>query len=132
MGAIGPGLLLLVGLEASDNEQDLAAAVDKVIGLRVFPDESAAMNRSVVDVDGSILVVSQFTLLADVRRGRRPSLQGAAPPEMATAMFERLLGLFAASGVPTESGRFGARMEVSLVNEGPVTLILDVRGGRVS
>jgi D-tyrosyl-tRNA(Tyr) deacylase len=132
VGEIGTGMLLLAGLEASDQERDLAAAVEKVIALRVFPDETAAMNRSVSDVGGSVLVVSQFTLLADVRKGRRPSLGRAAPPEVAAPMFSRLLELFADSGVPTQSGVFGARMEVSLVNDGPVTLVLDVREGRVS
>jgi D-tyrosyl-tRNA(Tyr) deacylase len=132
VGAIGSGLLILVGLEASDEERDLAAAVEKLIGLRVFADRAGAMNRSVIEIGGSVLLVSQFTLLADVRRGRRPSLAGAAPPETAAVMFEQLVTAFAASGVPTESGRFGARMEVSLVNDGPVTLVLDVKEGRVS
>ncbi len=132
VGEIGPGLLILVGIETEDGERDLATAAEKISELRVFPDESGAMNLSVREIGGSVLLVSQFTLLADVRRGRRPSFVGAAPPEIAAPLFDRLVRSFEERGIPVESGRFGAKMEVSLVNDGPVTLVLDIRGGRVA
>lgn len=125
-------MLILVGIEAGDDEHDLAAAAEKISDLRVFPDRSGAMNLSVREIGGSVLLVSQFTLLADARRGRRPSFVRAAPPEIAAPMFDRLVRLFVESGIQAESGRFGAKMEVSLVNDGPVTLVLDFRGGRVA
>jgi D-tyrosyl-tRNA(Tyr) deacylase len=132
VASIGEGLLLLVGIEPTDGEKDIDASVDKVANLRVFADADGRMNRSVLDVGGSALVVSQFTLLGDIHKGRRPSFTGAAPPEMA----EPMVGLFARAlsqtGVDTQTGVFGARMEVDLVNDGPVTLVLEVRGGRVS
>ena len=131
VAAIEGGLLALVGIESDDGEPDLAAAAEKVAGLRIFPDESGAMNLSIGEIGGSVLLVTQFTLLADLKRGRRPSFSGAAPPEVAAPLVERLRELIESQGIHTESGRFGARMEVSLVNEGPVTLVLDVRGGRV-
>lgn len=131
VSAIEGGLLALVGIEVDDGEPDLAAAAEKVAGLRIFPDDSGAMNLSIGETGGSVLLVSQFTLLADLKRGRRPSFSGAAPPEVAAPLVERLRELIEAHGIHTESGRFGARMEVSLVNEGPVTLVLDIRGGRV-
>ena len=131
VAAIEGGLLALVGIDADDGEPDLAAAAEKVAGLRIFPDESGAMNLSIEETGGSVLLVSQFTLLADLKKGRRPSFSGAAPPELAAPLVDRLRELIEEKGIQTESGRFGARMEVSLVNEGPVTLVLDVRGGRV-
>lgn len=125
VGRIGKGLLLLVGVARSDTEREAEQLAAKVVHLRVFEDEKGALNRSVVEVGGGLLVVSQFTLLGDCRRGRRPSFVEAAPPEQA----ERLYRLFAArcaeAGVPVATGRFRARMAVSLVNDGPVTLILD-------
>ena len=131
VGEIGPGLLVLVGVGAGDGDADAAAAAAKVAGLRIFPDPGGAMNLSVTEVDGAALVVSQFTLLADVRKGRRPSFTGAAPPEEAA----RLVGAFeehlAAAGVPVERGRFGAYMQVELLNDGPVTIVVETAGGRV-
>ena len=132
VASIGGGLLLLVGIEPTDGEEDIDAAVDKVANLRVFADTEGRMNRSLLDVGGSALVVSQFTLLADISKGRRPSFTGAAPPEMAEPMVSRLAEALSQTGVDTTTGVFGARMEVDLVNDGPVTLVLEVRGGRVS
>jgi D-tyrosyl-tRNA(Tyr) deacylase len=132
VASIGGGLLLLVGIEPTDGEEDIDAAVDKVVNLRVFADAEGRMNRSILDVGGSVLVVSQFTLLGDVSKGRRPSFTGAAPPEMAEPMVSRLAEALSRTGVDTRTGVFGARMEVDLVNDGPVTLVLEVRSGRVS
>jgi D-tyrosyl-tRNA(Tyr) deacylase len=132
VASIGEGLLLLVGIEPTDGQEDIDAAVDKVANLRVFADAEGRMNRSVLDAGGSALVVSQFTLLGDIRKGRRPSFTGAAPPEMAEPMVSRLVEALGRTGVDTRTGVFGARMEVDLVNDGPVTLVLEVRGGRVS
>jgi D-tyrosyl-tRNA(Tyr) deacylase len=121
----------LLGVAPEDTRADAQALVDKLLGLRIFPDDREKMNRSVVDVAGSVLVVSQFTLLADIRKGRRPSFAGAAAPETATAMVDTVIGLLAEQGVPVATGRFGAMMEVELVNAGPVTIVIDVSGGRV-
>ncbi len=124
-GSIGRGLLLLVGIHQDDDEGAVRYLVDKVVGLRVFPDEEGRMNRSVRDVGGGILVVSQFTLYGDCRRGRRPSFVGAAGPEKARPLYERWLEWLRESGVEPQAGIFGASMAVSLVNDGPVTLLLD-------
>ena len=132
VGSIDAGFLLLVAIEPSDSDEDIAPAVDKVVNLRVFPDGAGQMNRSLLETGGSALVVSQFTLLGDVRRGRRPSFVGAAPPEQAEPMVERLVEVLRATGVHVETGVFGASMEVELVNSGPVTMVLEIRGGRVS
>jgi D-tyrosyl-tRNA(Tyr) deacylase len=131
VAAIGDGYVALVGIEPGDDAVDIGAAADKITGLRLFADDTGLMNRSILETGGEILVVSQFTLLADVRRGRRPSFTGAAGPEAAAPLLDELAGRLSGNGVPTRSGRFGARMAVSLVNEGPVTLVLEVRGGRV-
>jgi D-tyrosyl-tRNA(Tyr) deacylase len=131
VGEIGPGLLVLVGVGHQDKEADAQALVDKLLGLRIFPDAADKMNRSVVDVGGSVLVVSQFTLLADVRKGRRPSFAGAAPPREGAAMVQGVVDLIADRGVTVATGRFGAMMEVELLNAGPVTIVVDVSGGRV-
>jgi D-tyrosyl-tRNA(Tyr) deacylase len=130
-GSIGEGLLLLVGIEPTDTDDDVARAVDKVINTRIFPDEDARMNRSLLEMGGSVLVVSQFTLLGDVRKGRRPSFVGAAPPEVAEPMIERMVGRFREAGIHTETGVFGAAMEVELVNSGPVTLVMSISQGTV-
>lgn len=127
---IGPGLLLLVGVAEGDDARDVAAAVEKIAGLRVFADAEGKMNRSVTDAGGGILVVSQFTLLADVRKGRRPSFTGAAAPERAERLIDQMVEGFRASGITTGQGVFGASMQVESVNDGPVTLVLDVRDGR--
>lgn len=131
VGEIGPGLLVLVGVAHQDTKADAQALVDKLLGLRIFPDAADKMNRSVIDVGGSVLVVSQFTLLADVRKGRRPSFAGAAPPHEGAAMIQGVVDLIAERGVTVATGRFGAMMEVELLNAGPVTIVVDVNGGRV-
>ena len=125
------GLLVLVGVAPSDTAADVDALADKLVGLRIFRDEADKMNRSVGEVGGGVLVVSQFTLLADVRRGRQPAFTGAAAPDQAEPLVERLAGAIRERGVPCETGRFGARMEVESVNDGPVTLVIDVEDGRV-
>lgn len=131
VGGIDSGLVVLVGVAPGDDTADAAALADKLVALRIFPDEGGRMNRSVVDAGGGVLVVSQFTLLGDVRKGRRPSFTGAAPPETAAPLVDRVAESIARHGVPVESGRFGAMMQVELVNDGPVTLVLEVRDGRV-
>ena len=132
VGSIDSGFLLLLGIEPSDTEDDIARAVDKVCHLRVFPDEAGQMNRSLLDTDGSALVVSQFTLLGDLRKGRRPSFVGAAPPKEAETMVDRFVDGLRRSGVHVETGVFGASMNVELVNSGPVTILLEIRDGRVT
>lgn len=124
-GEIGRGLLLLVGFTASDDERSLAWMSDKVLNLRVFADQEGRMNRSVMEVSGEVMVVSQFTLYGDVRKGRRPSFIDAAPPEVAIPLYDRFIELLRASGVPVATGEFGAMMDVALLNDGPVTLILE-------
>ncbi len=131
VGEIGPGLLVLVGVSLGDTEADAEALATKLVGVRVFPDDQGRMNRSVLEIDGSVLVVSQFTLVADTARGRRPSFTAAADPASAEPLVARVVDRLAESGVATATGRFGARMQVSLVNDGPVTLLLEVSGGRV-
>ena len=126
VGAIGPGLLLLVGIAAADARLDLAEVARKVVLLRVFEDESGKMNRSIRDAGGEVLAVSQFTLYGDVRRGRRPSFTEAARPEVAEPVFDTFVAGLRAEGVRVETGRFGAKMAVELVNDGPVTLVLEV------
>ena len=132
VGEIGPGLLVLVGVGHDDTEADAAALAKKLAGLRVFPDADGRMNLDVVDVGGSILVVSQFTLLGEVKRGRRPSYSGAAAPEQAAPLVDAVMEAIRGLGVAVEGGRFGAMMEVHLTNSGPVTLVVDVVDGRVS
>lgn len=129
--AIGSGMLALVGIDPSDTGAEVEALAAKLAGLRIFPDDEGKMNRSVEDVSGEILVVSQFTLLGDVAKGRRPSFTGAAPPEHAEPLIEELASGLSRRGIPTGTGVFGATMEVDLVNDGPVTLILEVSDGRV-
>jgi D-tyrosyl-tRNA(Tyr) deacylase len=132
VGAIGTGLVLLVGVEHGDTSADVAVVVDKVVGLRVFEDTSGKMNLSVEETGGQILVVSQFTLLGDLRRGRRPSFTAAAPAQEAAALIDEMIAGFASAGVGIASGVFGAKMEVDLVNHGPVTLVFDVRNATLS
>ena len=124
-GEIGPGLLLLVGFTEGDGDDALAWMADKVAGLRIFADGEGKMNRSVQEVGGGLLVVSQFTLYGDTRKGRRPSFVDAARPEIAIPLYERFLELLRATGLPVRTGEFGAMMQVELVNDGPVTLILE-------
>ncbi|MDX1578694.1 MAG: D-aminoacyl-tRNA deacylase [Gemmatimonadota bacterium] len=124
VGEIGRGLLVQVGFADEDGEEELAWMANKLWGLRIFADDDGRMDRSVAQVEGALLVVSQFTLYGDASRGRRPSFTGAAPPERAERLYERFVDLCRESG-PVEEGRFGAMMEVELVNDGPVTLVLE-------
>ncbi|HYR09407.1 MAG TPA: D-aminoacyl-tRNA deacylase [Longimicrobium sp.] len=124
-GEIGRGLLLLAGFTDGDTEDALAWMADKVVGLRIFPDDEGKMNRSVQEIGGGLLVVSQFTLYGDTRKGRRPSFIDAARPEIAIPLYERFVDLLRATGLPVGTGEFGAMMDVELVNDGPVTLILE-------
>ena len=125
VGEIDRGLLLLVGFAPDDEEVHLLWMADKLLNLRIFPDTDGKMNRSVQEAGGSMLVVSQFTLYGDARKGRRPSFVGAAGPEIAIPLYERFIAILRETGVRIEAGRFGASMEVELVNNGPVTLILE-------
>ena len=129
---IGPGLVVLVGIAATDSTDDVTAISAKLASLRIFRDADQKMNRSVVDVNGEILVVSQFTLLADVSKGRRPSWVGAAPPEQAEALIDELVQRLREAGVPVRTGLFGASMQVALVNDGPVTIVVDSNQGRIT
>jgi D-tyrosyl-tRNA(Tyr) deacylase len=124
-GQIGLGLLLLAGLTDGDGEETLAWMAKKVVQLRVFPDDEGKMNRSLEEAGGGILVVSQFTLYGDARKGNRPSFIDAARPEVAIPLYERFVELLRATGRPVATGEFGAMMDVELVNDGPVTLILE-------
>jgi D-tyrosyl-tRNA(Tyr) deacylase len=127
-GAVGHGLLVLAGMAADDTAEDRLWIARKIAQMRIFDDEAGVMNRSVVDVDGGLLVVSQFTLFASTRKGNRPSWSGAAPPQVAQPMVEAFVAeLAAAAGRPVATGVFGAMMQVALVNDGPVTIWLDSR-----
>jgi D-tyrosyl-tRNA(Tyr) deacylase len=127
VGQIGGGLLVLLGVEQNDTDADARHLADKTVQLRIFDDADGKMNLSLADVGGGVLVVSQFTLLGDCRKGRRPSFIQAAPPELAERLYETFIAAVGVQGVPVASGRFRAMMEVELVNDGPVTLILDSR-----
>lgn len=131
VGEIGPGLVVLVGVTDTDTAADAAVLAAKLSGLRIFRDEAGAMNRSVRDVGGRVLVVSQFTLYGDARRGRRPSFTAAAPPERAAPLVEAVIAGIEKAGVGVATGIFGAMMEVELVNDGPVTILLEVIDRRV-
>ena len=126
-GQIGAGFLVLIGVEEGDGDADFRYIAEKVPNLRVFEDEQGKMNRSLLDVGGELLAVSQFTLLGDARGGRRPSFITAARPDPADPMDERLVADWRARGIRVETGVFGAHMKVSLVNDGPVTILLDSR-----
>jgi D-tyrosyl-tRNA(Tyr) deacylase len=125
LGRIGRGLVVLLGAADDDQAEDAAYLVEKIVGLRVFPDDAGAMNRGLKEAEGALLVVSQFTLLGDCRKGRRPSFVKAMAPGPAEALYEDVLARFRGSGVPVATGRFRAMMEVELVNDGPVTLLID-------
>ena len=125
VGEISKGLLLLVGIEENDEKEDAEWLSKKILDLRIFSDEEGKMNRSVKDINGDILCVSQFTLIADYKKGNRPSFIKAAKPEKAVPLFEYFKGLIKSSGLKTESGIFGADMKVSLLNDGPVTIVMD-------
>ena len=124
-GSIGPGLCVLLGVARGDGEEDAVRLAAKVARLRIFADEDGKFDRSVLDVGGAALVVSQFTLIADTARGNRPSFSEAAPPEVAEPVYERFCAELRALGVQVETGVFGAKMELELVNDGPVTIVLD-------
>lgn len=124
-GRIARGLLVLVGFTHEDGEAQLVWMTDKILGLRIFSDAQEKMNLSLADVDGAVLVVSQFTLYGDAVKGRRPSFMDAARPEVAVPLYERFVGLLREHGTKVETGEFGAMMEVELVNDGPVTLWLE-------
>jgi D-aminoacyl-tRNA deacylase len=127
VGRIGPGFAVLLGVARDDTEADAEFVIDRILGLRVFADEAGKMNLALGAVSGELLVISQFTLLADTSGGRRPSFIKAAPPEIARPLYEHLVSLARARGVRVETGEFGAHMELGLVNDGPVTIILDSR-----
>jgi D-aminoacyl-tRNA deacylase len=124
-GEIGMGLLVLLGVGQADTEADVSYLAEKIAGLRIFEDDDGKMNRSVREVGGSVLAVSQFTLYGDVRRGKRPSFDDAAPPDHARRLYELFVERIRAAGLRCETGRFQEMMQVELVNEGPVTILLD-------
>lgn len=125
VGRIGPGLLVLLGVARQDSEKDADFLVEKIIHLRIFEDEAGRMNRSLVDISGQMLVVSQFTLLGDCRKGRRPSFVQAAPPETAELLYQYFVDRIREKRILVQTGKFRAMMEVSLVNDGPVTFIVE-------
>jgi D-tyrosyl-tRNA(Tyr) deacylase len=125
VGEIGPGLLVLLGVARADEETDASWMAEKVVGLRIFEDEEGKMNRSLLEVGGALLAVSQFTLLGDSRKGRRPSFIDAAPPDKAEALYSSFVAKARSLGAPTSTGKFQAHMAVHLVNDGPVTILLD-------
>ena len=125
IGRIGSGLLVLLGVAEDDSPSDTDYLVKKITNLRIFEDEKGKMNRSLLETGGEMMVVSQFTLLADCRKGRRPSFGGAAGPELATALYEYFVKQVRSLGIVVATGRFRAMMEVALINDGPVTIILE-------
>lgn len=127
VGRIGPGLLVLLGVERDDGPEDVEYIAGKTREVRLFPDDEGRMNRSITEAGGGVLVVSQFTLCGDVRKGRRPSFDAAAPPADAKLLYEDVVGRLRADGLAVETGEFQAMMAVSLVNDGPVTVLLDSR-----
>jgi D-aminoacyl-tRNA deacylase len=129
VGSIGPGLLALLGVAKGDGDVDCRLLAEKLLGLRIFADEAGKMNRSLTDVGGAILLVSQFTLLGNTRSGRRPGFEDAAPPDEARRWYERVSELLKVQGTQVETGIFAAHMKVELVNDGPVTFLLDSRSG---
>lgn len=126
-GRIGPGLVVLLGVGRDDTDAEAAWMLDKIVGLRIFADEAGKMNLSLEDIRGGLLVVSQFTLYGDTRKGRRPSFIDAAPPDLANALYEKFVELARARGLEVGTGVFQAMMDVDLVNDGPVTLIVESR-----
>ena len=128
VGRIGQGLVILLGIASTDSEPDAEYLAEKVIQLRIFPDEAQKMNRSLVDLGYSLLVVSQFTLYGDCRKGRRPSFDQAAPPEKARVLYEYFVDRLRSRNLMVQTGVFQAEMEIHLINEGPVTFVLDSKG----
>ncbi len=131
VASIGHGMLVLVGAVEPDTRHDVEVLAAKLLSMRIFADDAGKMNLSVADTEGSVLVVSQFTLVADITRGRRPSFTPAAHPDHARSLIDYLVSLVADQGVTVASGEFGAAMEVSLTNSGPVTFVVDIQEGRV-
>lgn len=127
VGEIRRGLVVLLGVAAGDTTKDAVYMADKTAGLRIFEDEQGKMNRSVTDISGSVLVISQFTLLGDCRKGRRPGFSAAAEPELADSLYQEYVRALQESGIKVATGRFRAEMQVGLVNDGPVTMLLDSR-----
>ena len=127
VGSIGQGFLILLGVGPEDTEKECRYLAEKALGLRVFEDENSKMNKGLDDVNGQVLVVSQFTLFGNCRKGRRPSFTDAAGPELGNELYERFLQICEELGYPPQHGRFGADMQVASVNDGPVTLILDTK-----
>lgn len=125
VGEIGKGIVVLLGIGEDDNQKDLEYLVDKVLGLRIFQDEDDKMNLSLLDIEGELLVISQFTLYGDVRKGKRPSFTASAHPDIAEKIYLEFINKCINSGIKTEKGIFGANMEVNLVNNGPVTIMID-------
>ena len=125
VGRIGPGLLVLLGVANTDTQADAEYLAAKLVSLRIFDDEKGKMNLSLVDTGGAVLAVSQFTLYGDVRKGKRPSFDEAAPPELARKLYEHFVSKIREAGITCETGRFQATMQVELVNDGPVTILLD-------
>ena len=125
VGQIGRGYMVLCGVEDGDTQDDLRYCIDKTVNLRIFEDDAGKMNRSLVDIGGSVLAISQFTLLGDARHGRRPSFSHAARPELAEPLCDMVRDLLIAQGVPVLTGRFRTHMKVDLLNDGPVTILLD-------
>jgi D-tyrosyl-tRNA(Tyr) deacylase len=130
VGAIHNGLLLLIGVACSDNKEDVEFVADKCVHLRIFPDEQGKMNRSLIEVRGAVLAISQFTLLGDTRKGRRPSFIEAAAPDKGNELYQYFIICLRKFGVQVETGVFGAMMDVSLINDGPVTLIVESKKSR--
>jgi len=125
LGAIGPGLVVFLGIHGNDGPNEIEWMVDKILGLRIFEDEGGKMNRSLLDIGREILIVSQFTLYGDCRKGRRPGFSAAAPPALAEPVYQRFIEGVRQRGIRTAAGRFQASMAVELVNDGPVTLLID-------
>ena len=131
VGSIGRGVVVLAAIVDGDTSDDVAVMADKIVDLRIFGDDEGKMNRSIADTGGAALVISQFTLAGDVRRGRRPSFTAAADPRVAAGLIDELADAMRRRGVEVETGRFGAMMAVQLVNDGPVTFVIDVTNGSV-
>ena len=128
-GEIGPGLVVLAGFRDADTDAELDWMAQRVLGLRVFPDDAGNMNRSLEEINGGVVVVPNFTLYGDCRKGRRPSFTDAARPELASPLYDRFLARMRAGGLPVVAGSFGAHMHVELVNDGPITLVIDRENG---
>ena len=128
VSSIGKGILALVGIEKGDTREQVEKLAKKVVNLRIFPDENDKMNLSLIDIQGEMLIVSQFTLCGDCKKGTRPSFDKSAPPDIANELYEYFVTQVQAYGVKTGTGKFGAMMEVSLINDGPVTFMLEVQG----